>query len=86
MSIQGSMCLDEMLPMEDQMPEVVVLDSLESCRCVFIQLFVLNFYRGEGLMEGLRRPAFFFTFFTFCLTHDQPYESMTGPIGHRLLT
>jgi hypothetical protein len=31
---------------------------------------------------------FFFeiVFFTFCLTHDQSYESMTGPIGQRLLT
>ena len=37
MRIQGSMCLDEMLPLEDQMPEVVVLDVLESCRCVEIK-------------------------------------------------
>ena len=36
MSMQDSMCLDEMLPLEDQMPEVVVLDVRESCRCVFI--------------------------------------------------
>jgi hypothetical protein len=40
--MQGSMCLDEMLPLENQMPEVVVLDVLESCRCVFIHLFVLK--------------------------------------------
>jgi hypothetical protein len=42
MRMQGSMYLDEMLPLEDQMPEVVVLDVLESCHCVFIHLFVLK--------------------------------------------
>jgi hypothetical protein len=41
------------------MPEVVVLDALESCRCVFIHLFVSYFYPGEGLIEGLHRPDFF---------------------------
>jgi hypothetical protein len=40
--MQGSMYLDEMLPMEDQMSEVVVLDVLESCLCVFIHFFVLK--------------------------------------------
>jgi hypothetical protein len=35
--MQGSsMWLDEMFPVEDQIPEVVVLDVLESWRCVFI--------------------------------------------------
>ena len=44
-------------------------------------------YRGEGVIEGRLRSDFFLeiTFFTFCLTHDQPYESMTGPIGQRVL-
>ncbi len=36
-----------MLPLEDQMPEVVVLDVLESCRCVFIHLFVLKLSKHE---------------------------------------
>ena len=40
--MEGSMCLDDMLPLEDQMTEVVVLDVVESCRCVFIHLFVLK--------------------------------------------
>ena len=48
---------------------------------------IFFFHRGEGLIEGRRRPYFFFiTFFTFCLTHDQPYDSTTGPIGQGLLT
>jgi hypothetical protein len=44
MCIQVSMYrdLDEMLPLEDQMSEVVVLDVLESERCVIIHLFVLK--------------------------------------------
>jgi hypothetical protein len=42
MRMKSSMYLDEMLPLEDQMSEVVVLDVLESCRCVFIYFFVLK--------------------------------------------
>jgi hypothetical protein len=30
------------VPLEDQMSEVVVLDVLEPCRCVFIHFFVLK--------------------------------------------
>jgi hypothetical protein len=46
-----------------------------------------HFYSTQGLIEVRRRPDFFLDHvFTFCLTHDQPYESMTGPIGQRLLT
>ena len=40
-------------------------------------------------MRGAGDPIFFlivFFTFTFSLTHDQPYESMTGSIGQRLLT
>ncbi len=47
------------------------------------------FLSGQGVIEGRRRPDFFlivFFTFTFSLTHDQPYESMTGSIGQRLLT
>jgi hypothetical protein len=38
--LQNSVCLDEMLPLEDHMEEVVVLDVFESfpCVCVYIRL------------------------------------------------
>ena len=40
------------------------------------------------MIEGRCRPVFFFSlqFFTFCLTYYQPYESMTGPVGQRVLS
>jgi hypothetical protein len=39
------------------------------------------------VIEGHRRSDFFnLQFFTFRLTYYQPYESMTGPVGQRLLT
>ena len=40
------------------------------------------------MIEGRHRPDFFFTlqFCTFCLTDCKPYESMTGPMGQRVLS
>ena len=37
-SVLTSMCLDEMVSLEDHMEEVVVLDVLESCPCVCIYI------------------------------------------------
>ena len=34
MCMQISMCLDEMVPMEDHMEDLVVVDVFESCPCV----------------------------------------------------
>jgi hypothetical protein len=38
--MQSSMCLDELVPLEDHHQEVVVLDVLESCPCVYVYTFV----------------------------------------------
>jgi hypothetical protein len=39
---QKNMCVDEMVPLEDHLQEVVVQDVLECCPCVYIHLFVLK--------------------------------------------
>ena len=44
-------------------------------------------FLSEGVFEVAGDPIFFnLQLFTFCLTFYQPYESMTGPIGQRVLT
>ena len=65
MRIQDSMCLEvfvdgspehvlEMVSLEDHIEEVVVLDVLDP-PCVYTL-----FFRGEGVIQGRRRPDFFF--------------------------
>ena len=70
MCIQGSMYLDKMVPLEDHIQEVVVLDVLESWRCVCIYIRLCwnknangnscaLYPRKRGDDAGVRGPIFF---------------------------
>ena len=46
------------------------------------------FYRGAGVLSGVADPIFYVPpvlHFLSSLLSDLPYESMTGPIGQRVL-
>jgi hypothetical protein len=60
-----------------------VFQKVETTLVREVQFFLFLSWR-----RSVPQTRFFFNlqFFTFCLTYYQPYESMTGPIGQRLLT